>query len=244
MGKESPHDHISRFALLGGDGVVQAGQSEQIGLTADGGVLRTVTLINGECPTELATYVTIFLTLTRYIPAAPPGQENETLPLIARCSFGNGGTQSTQQLEVDYINGSCFAVPPGFLRVDAILDVDPGEEVAIGMNAGAFVGYGVHTRKRSPQLTRRLGIIAPASAAVVAVPFFADDLELHSAVPGTTYTVDQYADAALTTLLSSTAYPAAGERIRVGLVNGARYINVTNTGGAPAATRAVFGLVV
>lgn len=234
-----PHEQ----ALLGGAGIVQSGQSELLGLTPDGGFIRRVTLINGECEAKYATYLTCFLTATRNLPAQTPEEAAEILPCFARVSFGNGGTQSTQQLEVDFGNGACFSVPPGFLRVDALLEVtEPDSNESI--NAAAFIGYQAHPRRRSPQRTRALATLAPAaSSPILPIPYFSDRVELISDVAATTYVFEQFRDAAGTILLATTAIPA-GAPIPVPLVNESRFFRVTNSGGAPATIRAIFLLVV
>lgn len=232
-------------ALLGGEGVVQAGQSEVIGRTQDGGLLRSVSLVNAECESMYAAIMTVVLTATRFLPAASPGTENEGLPMFARVSFGNGGTQSTGQLEVDYINGAMFSLPAGFLRVDAVLEDSVPDDTLIGMNAAAFLGYYPLGKARQAQRTRVLGDVAAAAAVIVPVPFFATRFEVFSVVPGTTYTVEQLADAAGLVVLSSCTLPAPAPHLVVPLVNATRYVRLTNTAGvASGGTRAVFQLSV
>lgn len=227
------------FALLGGDGVVQSGQSEILGRTPDGGFIRRVTLLNGECESKYACVLTVVLSATRMLPAATPEDFNEGLPMYALVSFGNGGAQSTQQLEVDYLNGTVFNVPAGFIRVDAVLE-DYVPESNIGMNASAFMGYNALCRARTVQRTRNVGVLgAGASSAVLPIPYFAARVEALGSIAAGTYVINQYADAAGAILLAAT--PAA-PGVSVPLVNQARYFQLVNSAVAGNDTRAIFHL--
>lgn len=230
-------------SLLGGEGVAQQGQSEVLGRNPDGNWIRRVTLLNCECDPKLAQMVTIMLCLARRTPAQTIPEENETLPLFARVHFGNGGTQSRGQLEVDYVNGAAFAVPAGFIRLDAHLE-DDEPETQIGIEAGAFMGYFPHVRTRSPQRTLPLGAMEPSDPVIVRIPYFADRVELMPTVLGATFQLEQLVDAAGTIVVGNVAIPAAAPVHAVPLVNQARYIRVTNTSMAATGARAIFQLTV
>jgi len=242
-------------ALLGGDGVVQTGQSEILGFVPADTLVgsqnpasfrRSATLLQGECEDKYSRMVTVVLSMTRNTPVAIAGAANEGLPAYARVSFGNGGAQSEKQLEVDYIHGAMFNVPGAFLRVDAVLEDSVLDDSQISMNVQAFVGYLPMGRTRSAQRTRLAGTIAPGASVVVPIPFFSSRVEVQSNVLGTTFEIEQYPDfAALApTLLTAVAVPPPLPLYSVPLVNQARYIRIRNTSGAPADARATFHLTV
>lgn len=234
---------LANESLLGGEGIAQAGQSEVIGRSPDGNWIRRVTLLNCECDPKLAQMVTIMLTLTRRTPALTVPQENETLPLLARVHFGNGGTQSRGQLEVDYVNGAAFAVPAGFIRLDC--ELEAGEpETDLGIEAAAFMGYFPHVRTRSPQRTIPLGALEPSDAIIIPIPYFADRVEIMPTVLGATFSVEQLVDFAGTIVVGAVAIPAAAPVHAVPLVNQARYVRITNTSLAATGARAIFQLTV
>ena len=240
MKPEDVHPYTPTFALLGGDGVVQSGQSEQIGPTKTGGFVPEVDLIQAECPSMYSMMITIVLALRLANPPDTAGEENEIPPLVAVISFGAGGTQT--DLEADYIDGAIVSLPAAWLRVKARIDTDDQDIPAV--IAGAFVGYYPSGRSREAQRTRRLGVVADAASAIVEVPFFANRIEVHGDVVGSTFTVEQAPDAVAATILSAVSLPAPGQILQTPLVNAARYIRVTNTSGGPRNIRTVFPLAV
>jgi len=235
--------------------VAQTGQSEILGLVPPDTLVgaqnppsfrRETTLIQGECEDKYASMVTVVLHMTRVTPVAIVGQSNEGLPAFARVSFGNGGTQSEKQLEVDYLHGAMFNVPGAFLRVDAVLEDSVPDDTQISMNVSAFVGYLPMGRTRNAQRTRVIGTIAPAASIVVPIPFYSSRVEVQGNVLGATFDIEQFPDfAALpATLLTAVAVPAPLPFFSVPLVNQARYIRVRNTSGAAVDARATFHLTV
>lgn len=250
-----PRPYTPDEALLGGEGVVQTGQSEILGLVPADTLVgsqnpasfkRSTTLIQGECHDKYARMVTVVLFMTRNTPVVNAGEENEGLPAFARVSFGNGGAQSEKQLEVDYIHGAMFNVPGAFLRVDAVLEDSVPDDSQISMNISAFVGYLPMGRTRSAQRTRLAGTIPAGASVVVPIPYYSSRVEVQANVLGTTFVIEQYPDlAALApTLLTAVAVPAPLPLFSVPLVNQARYIRIHNTSGAPADARATFHLTV
>lgn len=247
------HPYTPRYALLGGDGVAQVGNSEQLGFIPENTLigsqnpasfLRETTLINCECEDMYSRVVTVVLAATRQTPAAAQGAFNEGLPLFARVTFGTGGAQSEKQLQVDYLNGTMFNVPGSFLRVDAVLEESVPDNTQITMNVSAFLGYLPMGRTRGAQRTIQAGIIAAAGSVIIAVPHFANRIEVQGAALGVTYDVEQFPDFAAGTLLAAASIPAPAPVRSVPLVNRTRYVRITNTSGAPVDTRATFHLAV
>lgn len=253
MPMSDPHPYTPDEALLGGEGVVQAGQSGILGrVPADTLVgsqnppsfQRETTLVQAECEDKYGRMLTLVLSAKRKTPPATPEQENEILPAFALVSFGNGGTQSEKQLQVDFINGAMFNVPAAFLRVDAVLEASVPDNTQEAIDVSVFAGYLPMGRTRSAQRTRQLGVIADAASQIIPIPFFTSRVEVLGNVLGATYEIEELADAAGAVVLFAAAIPSPAPVRTIPLANAARYVRITNTSGVPVDTRATFQLTV
>lgn len=249
---EDYNPYTPRVALLGGDGgLAQVGNSELLGLIPPDTLIgsqnpasfrREATLIQAECEDMYARVVTVVLAATRRTSPGSAAAFNEGLPIFARVTFGTGGTQSEKQLEIDYLNGTMFNVPGSFLKVDAVLEQSVPDNTPITMNVSAFLGYLPMGRTRSAQRTIQAGIIGAAGTTMVAIPHFANRIEVQGGALGVTYEVEQFPDVAAATLLAAATIPPPAPVRSVPLVNAARYVLIRNTSALPVDTRATFHL--
>lgn len=228
-------------SLIGGSGVAQPGQSEQLG-DQNGARLPRATLLNLTCPDMYAAQVTIVLgTPTLLLPLAA-GREQETPPLFARVTYGVGGTQTS--IEVDWINGASFNIPAAFLRLDALLDFDQFAAIPpVGdmprVNVPAFCGYYPVGQALPPQRSRLVGALGvDVESAPVPIAEHANGISALTDVQGTVCTVRQYADLAGLVLLAAEDYMPGGRPVV--LANGARFASFEPDDAATV--RAVFSL--
>lgn len=246
-----------QLALLGGDGVVQPGNSENLGdqlvqnpLDPAAPILTRIlkaTLIQGECMDQFAQQLTIVLAANR-VAQGTPEQAHETARMFARITFGVGGTQA--EMDVDYIDGCMFNVPASYLRVVAHIDLDPGEDPAPGTipetQAQAFIGYYPHGGAVRAQRTQRLGLVADAAtSAIFPIPDFARVGRLIGSdptAPVSSGAVSLFADAAAAVPVG--VFTAVDLLFLGGfpLTNGARYYSYTNLSGSPLTVRLIWNL--
>lgn len=224
------------YSLLGGAGVAQPGQSEVV----RAGDSRPVTLLNLNCEPMYGAVVTVALSLSRAAPPPDPLADLETAPVVARVTFGNGGTQC--QTELDVLDGTIFCVPAAWLRLDVFIDPSAPED-APDTTVHAIVGHFPHGRGRAQRTIVADGPVADAGTVILPIPPFANRLEVH-AEAAATWTVEQGPDQALATVLSFAALAAPAPFGVVPIVNAARFVRLTNTtgGGAARTPRAVFQL--
>ena len=245
--READEPSFYSSGLLGG--IRQPGQSEILGDTPDGGRVLKQTLINLLGDDPYAEVVTVVLFATRDFPAVA-GQENETVPLVARATFGVGGTQGT--VEVDFINGAMFSLPSSFLRVDALIDIPNPDVVPEGelspVNAGIFVGYlPIGHSARAAMRTLRPGPLAEDDATdLLPIPNFANNMTILATDTTAVYVLEQFQDFAGTILVAASVIPAspARELANIVVANAARYVRLTNTNDTASTPRIVFNLYV
>ncbi len=224
-------------ALIGGSGISQPGQSEEIGDTLDANPVRDLkaTLLNLECPDMYAAQVTVVLGVPTLQQPTSPAAEQDTPPIFARITFGIGGTQTG--IDVDWINGQMLSLPGSFVRLDAVLDL---QQFAVIPDVGdiprvivpAMAGHLPVGQNRAPQRSLFLGDIgANSESARVPIPNFAASIEATNADPAAAgpISIRQYADAAGTVLLSDSILIPFGP---LQLSNRARYASIVNGAGA------------
>lgn len=248
--READEPSFYGSGLLGG--IAQPGQSELVGDTPDGGRVLRMTLINllGDDAYAEVNTVVLFATRATPGPGANPNEENETLPLVARATFGTGGTQAV--VEVDFVNGAMFSLPGSFLRVDAVVDVPNPDAVPPGglaaVNAGVFVGYlPISNSARAAMRTLRPGLVAAnGNTGLLPIPNFANSVSVLADVVAATYTLEQFQDAAGALLISTTTVPASPgrEAQSIPIANAARYVRLTNDNATASTPRIPFNLYV
>jgi len=177
------------------------------------------------------------VTLLLVSPAYPDGNKlARAVPpdCTARVTWGNGGVLAVAR--VDCRDGMQLTVSGSVVRVEIDLAGPPGTEA---LNVSAFVSYGNRPgRIGSPVLTLS-ATIAGGGGATLTIPDFAHDVEVYAADAAAVLLVNQNNPGGT---LASVLKSAVDNSVRMTLVRGAYFVDVSNLGVGPVDVVAVFGI--